>query len=396
MRFDAAVIGSGPAGATAARLLAQAGWSVALIERAEFPRRKVCGEFISAATIPVLEACGVADEFLSRAGPTVRKVAAYSGHTMVVAPLPPSKAGWGRALGREQLDVLLRDAAVAAGATLFQPADVTTLSRQADQHTLTLRRAHAASEICARIVIAASGSWNTRGSFAVSAKPRRSDLFAFKAHFRGGALAPGVMPLLAFPGGYGGIVHSDRDRISLSCCIRRDALARAREVHGGNAGRAVFRHILASTEGARRALHGATVEDTILATGPIRPGIRARYCDGMFFAGNVAGEAHPIIAEGISMAIQSSALLAQCLLAGSPDAGRHYACAWKQQFAVRLHAASLYAWLAINNHSRAAGTQLIRAFPTILTWGAALSGKATSVTVPRSLESGISIRHDGA
>ena len=83
MRFDAAVIGSGPAGATAARLLAQAGWSVALIERAEFPRRKVCGEFISAATMPVLEACGVADAFSAAAGPPVTRVGAYAGHAML-------------------------------------------------------------------------------------------------------------------------------------------------------------------------------------------------------------------------------------------------------------------------------------------------------------------------
>jgi flavin-dependent dehydrogenase len=395
MRFDAAVIGSGPAGGTAARLLAQVGWSVALIERAGFPRRKVCGEFISAATIPVLEACGVAGDFLARAGPAVHKVAAYSGDTMVEAPLPHAKAGWGRALGREHLDVLLRDAAVAAGAMLFQPAEVAALCRREDRHILTLRRADAADEICARVVIAACGSWNTRGSFAVTAKPRPSDLFAFKAHFRGGALADGVMPLLAFPGGYGGIVHSDRGRITLSCCVRREELARAREIHGGKAGEAVFRHILASTEGARRVLQGATVEDAILATGPIRPGIRARYCDGIFFAGNVAGEAHPIIAEGISMAIQSSWLLAQCLVADRPAAGPNYARAWKRQFAVRLHAASLYARLAMNDHSRIAGAQLIRAFPTILTWGAALSGKTASVMAPRSLESGIGIRHDG-
>ena len=79
-----------------------------------------------------------------------------------------------------------------------------------------------------------------------------------------------------------------------------------------------------------------------------------------------------------------------------PAAGRNYARAWKRQFTVRLHAASLYAWLAMNDHTRAAGTQLIRAFPTILTWGAALSGKAASVMAPRSLESGIGIRHDGA
>ena len=52
-----------------------------------------------------------------------------------------------------------------------------------------------------------------------------SDLFAFKAHFRDSDLPAGLMPLLAFPGGYGGLVHSDAGRTSLSCCIRRDALA---------------------------------------------------------------------------------------------------------------------------------------------------------------------------
>jgi flavin-dependent dehydrogenase len=374
MRFDAAVIGSGPAGATAARLLAQAGWSVALIERATFPRRKVCGEFISAATMPVLEACGVAAAFRARAGPPVHTVAAYSGATMVQAPLPASNAG--RALGREHLDVMLRDAALASGASLFQPAEVSAVARQADQHTLTLRRPDGVDEICARVVIAACGSWNTRGPFAGTAKARPSDLFAFKAHFRGGALADGVMPLLAFPGGYGGMVHSDGGRIGLSCCIRRDALARARETEGGRAGEAVIRHILASTEGVRRALQDASLAEAILATGPIRPGIRDCYRNGIFFVGNVAGEAHPIIAEGISMAIQSSWLLAQCLLPGGPAAAADYARAWKRQFAVRLHASALFAWLAMNAHGRTAGGRLIRTFPAILTWGAALSGKA--------------------
>ena len=386
MQFDAAVIGSGPAGATAARLLAQAGWSVALIERAAFPRRKVCGEFISAASMPVLEACGVAAEFRARAGPPVHTVAAYSGATLVQAPLPYARVGWGRALGREHLDVLLRDAALASGAMLFQPAAVTAIARHSHLHTLTLRRADGVDELGARVVIAACGSWNTTGPFAIATIPRPSDLFAFKAHFRHGALPQGVMPLLAFPGGYGGMVHTDGGRISLSCCIRRDALARARATHGGRAGEAVIRHILASTEGARRALQDASLVDAILATGPIRPGIRARFRDGIFFAGNAAGEAHPIIAEGISMAIQSSWLLTQCLLAAGPAAGPMYARAWQRQFAARLHAAALFASLAMNDHGRAAGAQLLRACPAVLTWGAALSGKAAD----------LGIRHDAA
>ncbi|HTJ02570.1 MAG TPA: FAD-dependent oxidoreductase, partial [Methylovirgula sp.] len=49
MLYDAIVIGAGPAGATSALALARRGWSVALIEKTLFPRRKVCGEFISAS-----------------------------------------------------------------------------------------------------------------------------------------------------------------------------------------------------------------------------------------------------------------------------------------------------------------------------------------------------------
>src|SRR5437868_15542451 len=94
MRYDAAIIGAGPAGSAAARLLAQAGWRVALVEKSEFPRRKVCGEFISATTMPVLEACGVAQAFREAAGPPVTHIGAYAGETMLTAP---GRADWGRA-----------------------------------------------------------------------------------------------------------------------------------------------------------------------------------------------------------------------------------------------------------------------------------------------------------
>jgi len=50
----ATVIGAGPAGSTAAMLLARAGWSVTLVEQHRFPRDKVCGECLSALGIDVL------------------------------------------------------------------------------------------------------------------------------------------------------------------------------------------------------------------------------------------------------------------------------------------------------------------------------------------------------
>jgi flavin-dependent dehydrogenase len=223
-------------------------------------------------------------------------------------------------------------------------------------------------------VIAACGSWNAKGPFVVPhAATDPSDLFAFKAHFQGSALPSGLMPLLAFPGGYGGLVHSDAGRTSLSCCIRRDALERARARHGGKAAEAVLAHILETTKGARLALGHAALEGSFLATGPIHPGIRRLQDDGVYFTGNIAGEAHPVIAEGISMAIQSSGLLAKLLIAGR---GEVYAREWKLRFAPRIRAASIFAHLAMTGTGRLAGLAVLRAAPGLLDLGARISGKA--------------------
>lgn len=366
MRYDALIIGAGPAGSAAARLLAKANWRIALVEKVEFPRRKVCGEFISATTLPVLEACGVGHGFRIAAGPQVTRIGAYAGEAMLASP---ATRNWGRALGREHLDTMLRDAAVEAGAALFQPADVTHIKRHEDASLCLLSDGR---EITADNVIAACGSWNSKGMFAVAAPARPSDLFAFKAHFRHSALPDGLMPLLAFPGGYGGLVQSDDGRTSLSCCIRRDALALVRLRHGGKAGMAVLAHILETTKGARLALRDAVLEESFLSTGPIHPGIRARERDGIFFTGNIAGEAHPVIAEGISMAIQSSGLLARLLITCRSEA---YAREWTRRFGFRIHAASLFAHLAMNSAGRLAGLAMLSTAPRLLDVGARLSGK---------------------
>lgn len=366
MRYDALIVGAGPAGTAAARLLAGAGWSVALAEKAEFPRAKVCGEFISAPTMPVLKDCGIAASFLAAAGPPVMRIGVYAGDAMLSAR---REQAWGRALGRYHLDIMLRDAAVAAGATLVQPAEVISLVRQPDGYLCGLK---GGGEIAARTVIAACGSWNAKGIFAVSATPKASDLFAFKAHFTNDRLPAGLMPLLAFPGGYGGLVRTDSGRVSLSCCIRRDTLTRARQRFGGKAADAVLAHILETTKGARAALEEARLEGHFLSTGPIHPGIRARQGDGIYFTGNIAGEAHPVIAEGISMAIQSSGLLAQLLIA---HRGERYGEEWKRRFGPRIRAASVFAQFAMRRPTRAASVAVLSAAPGLMGLGARLSGK---------------------
>jgi flavin-dependent dehydrogenase len=111
--------------------------------------------------------------------------------------------------------------------------------------------------------------------------------------------------------------------------------------------------------------------------------MRPVFHDGTFAVGNAAGEAHPLVAEGISMAIQSSWLLADALATagGLGDrqleaAARAYAQAWRAQFAARIRAAGAFAALTMSPITGTLAIGLLRRLPAALTLGAAWSGKA--------------------
>jgi flavin-dependent dehydrogenase len=395
--FDVVILGGGPAGTTTAILLADAGWSVALVEKTRFPRRKVCGEFVSATTFPILQQLGVFESFLEQAGPEVKRVGLFARDVALTSflPKPPGISRGGRALGRERLDTLLLRRAANAGAAIYQPWAATRFA-ESDQGfvcSVVSREDGITREIRSRLVIAAHGSWEVGGlPSQVPRQPARaSDLFAFKAHYRQANLAPDLMPLVVFPGGYGGMVHTDHGRVSISCCIRRGQLQQVRHAHPEkSAAEAVLHHITQSCAEARNTLARATLDGAWMSAGPLRTGIRRNPQSGIFLVGNAAGEAHPIIAEGISMAIQSAWLLCGELIrkkeavlggAGSRNVSSVYEKQWRLNFAGRVHAAACFAHLAMRPATVRVGLFFLRAFPRLLDYGAEWSGKARQATV---------------
>lgn len=422
-RFDAIIVGAGPAGSSAAILLATAGWSVALIERQHFPRRKVCGECIAASVLPLLHELGIGQAADALAGPELRQVALMYRADSVLAPLPAFNHPlhrWGRALDREHLDALLLARARQAGATLFQPwiacevggtpgnffcriraehQDATDGAGPA--HAANTAHAADASRVSARltapVLIAAHGSWSGfRGLDAADAlsppeslraRPRASDLFAFKANFAEATLQPGIVTVLAFAGGYGGMVLGQGGMATVACCLRRDRLAACRlQTPGAPAGEAVEVLLKQSCHGVRDALLSAGRGEKWLSVGPIRPGVRlSGRAGGAFLIGNAAAEAHPVIGEGISMALQSACLLAAGLIHARDADGTlssalletvrtDYALAWRARFGQRLVAACALAQLAMRPQA-AILLPLIKAFPAVLAHAARISGK---------------------
>ena len=354
MRVDVLITGGGPAGATAAILLARAGHSVVVVEKAQFPRRKVCGEFIAASGIEFLRTLGLGHELDAVAGPEVRTIALWAGKSTLEARMPAwnAAAPYPRALAREFLDTWLLEQARRHGAQVINKID---------------------EGITATVRINASGSWH-KG-------PDGGELLGFKAHLRGVAMPPGTIALIPFAGGYAGLVESGEGRATLACCVRRSSLRKLREA-GTPAGEALLAHMLGRSDALARALRGAEREGAWLAAGPLRPGMRSLYRDGAFAIGNAAGETHPIVGEGIAMAIRSAALLCKPLSAALHSGAsvgfvaRAYTLAWWRDFGVRVPASRLFARIAMNPASM---ERLIRLAPRLLTVAAAVSGKASNL-----------------
>lgn len=413
---DALVIGGGPAGAATAIWLAAAGWRVVLVERHRYPRQKVCGECLSAGSLSLLDGLGVGGAVRESAGPQLRQVCWISRGATLIAPFPPCIAGadrYGRAIGRDRLDHLLLQRARGLGVEVLQPATVCNVGGIPGHFECTIagpmRRARSGAQerrmqgtLRVRVVVDAHGSWESAPprSGAASARIARAamldaDLFAFKASLRDSALMPGLLGVISIAGGYGGIVIADGGRTTLACCIRRDRLSMCRaQLPGVTAGIAVGEYLSRSCPAVRSLLEAARYDGQWLSVGPIRPGIRVGLDGDLFRVGNAAGEAHPLIGEGISIALQSAGLLVEHLLSepvAQLDQRRthalnlRYAAAWRDAFARRLRLAAWYAHTAMHPEYAAPVHLLMRRWPPLLTVAAQWAGKARPLEPSRRI-----------
>jgi geranylgeranyl reductase family protein len=143
---DVAIVGAGPAGSTLARGLARAGLRVVLVDRARFPRDKVCGGGISQKTLALLPPA-VTEECVV---PVRGAIVAYQNTRHREIPIDGSAAG---TVLRSRFDAALLDLAVGFGASFVPEAPFTGAERSGGGWHVRAGR----HEIRARVLVGADG-----------------------------------------------------------------------------------------------------------------------------------------------------------------------------------------------------------------------------------------------
>jgi len=187
--FDADVIvaGAGPAGAATACHLARSGASVILLDRATFPRDKVCGDFVGPSALVELGELGVSQmEGYPRTN-VGRRAALYldgmeliSQHFPTIEGVPP----YGRVIPRLILDKFVVDAARRAGTRVMDGFPLANFAIDANAVAVEATGPNGRFTLRAPLLIGADGSSSTVARIMRGAAPLRRDrIIATRAYF---------------------------------------------------------------------------------------------------------------------------------------------------------------------------------------------------------------------
>lgn len=219
--WDALVVGAGVGGSTLAALLARRGWKVLLLDRALFPRQKICGCCLSPATVLLLQHLGL-DGGLEGAAPLREARIAVQGRQYI---FPHG----GASLSRARLDQQLSGIACREGAVFLCGAAASDGGMNDGWRQVSVRCGDLTRTLHARLVIAADG---IGGRFAQSIPSMR---WAVARHSRLGVAAllpagaidcPVATVVLAVGyGGYAGVVRLEDGAINVAAAVE-PAIAR--------------------------------------------------------------------------------------------------------------------------------------------------------------------------
>ncbi len=321
--WDVIVLGAGPAGALGARRLAMAGARVLLVEKKEFPRRKVCGACLNADALGVLASEGLGTLVDDQGGVVLREFHLGLGGRSIRLPLPA-----GRALSRARFDLALVEEAIRSGVD-FLPETLASVDADAGLaggRAVRLDQRGAAATAWAKVVVVAAGI----GHHALERDPAIKTRVAPGSRIGAGCTVDdfpadygsGVIHMAVGRQGYVGLVRLEDGRLNVGAAFDR-ALVRQM----GEPGRAGARVLEEAGFPRIAGLEAAAWQGTPGLTRRARPVAGRR----LILIGDAAGYVEPFTGQGMACALASAQAAAPIILRGLDSWSAALERAWSTQ-----------------------------------------------------------------
>jgi flavin-dependent dehydrogenase len=296
--WDVAIVGSGPAGASCAAFCAAAGLRTLVIERAIFPREKVCGDCLNPTCWPVLERLGVATEVRAVPHGTLARVDFIAvGGRSVSAPLPLGATAE-IAIRRSVLDQILQCRAGSLGAEVREGETLRLVRRDPAGWKVETEN------FCepATFLVAADGRNSTVARLCELMPRVARDRVALQTHLPMPANFGERVVLQLLREGYSGQAPVGDGLLNLCLVSRPNDLPKIKK--------------WAEKQFAIALDHNwRTIAP--LARAPLPPSQ-----PGLFLVGDAARVVEPFTGEGIYYALRAGELAAEAIVAGDPAAYR--------------------------------------------------------------------------
>jgi menaquinone-9 beta-reductase len=312
---DVIVVGGGPAGASTAHALAKEGVDVLIVDRAKFPRDKICAEYLSPQASRILSDMGVLDEIERTRPGQLAGMAVRAPNGLVANGEFAANHGFhgfrdrGLAIRRTILDQIVLRGACTAGARLQESTRVTDITRDGSGRVdgVSALAPEGPRTLHARYVIGADGLRSVVGRRLGLMRtsriwPRR---IALVAHYTGVAKVTDMGEMHVDYDGYFGMVDVGDGLMNVAVVV---PMSRAKEI--GDDKTDFFEQWIAGRPHLAKRFTDAQRITPVRATGPFATTTRHAWAPGAALVGDAADFFDPFTGEGIYAALRGGELLA--------------------------------------------------------------------------------------